>query len=190
VPKRLLVSALAAMANTFLTLPLDVLSSQQQSGTADDDDREEKNSKEEVSCLQSILSLWRGLFPSLLLSSNPAIHYTVFDTLKYRILLSPTNEKRNLNMLEAFLLGLIAKFVATMATYPLIRAKVLLMVTHQRSMLHCLVQEYRRNGTRALYQGCQLQLLHTMLKSALLMMVKERITRTTRRLVLQQPRTV
>jgi hypothetical protein len=41
---------------------------------------------------------------------------------------------------------------------------------------------FRKDGIRGIYQGCSLQLLHTVLKSALLMMVRERITSGTHRL--------
>jgi hypothetical protein len=96
---------------------------------------------------------------------------------------SLTNE--SLSLTEAFLLGLIAKLTATLATYPLIRAKILLMVTHRRSMLGVLVHEYKRHGIfQGWYRGCNLQLAHTILKSALLMMVRERIAARTHTLLL------
>jgi len=90
-------------------------------------------------------------------------------------------------MMEAFVLGLFAKFCATITTYPLIRAKVMLMVTSRQSMVHTLVSIYQQDGIcKGWYKGCSVQLLHTLLKSALLMMVKERIERTTRRLLVPQ----
>ncbi|CAB9496080.1 Peroxisomal adenine nucleotide carrier 1 [Seminavis robusta] len=132
--------------------------------------------------LSDLPPLWKGLYPSLLLCSNPSIHYTVFDMAKSNLLRRTT--KSNLSMTEAFLLGLFAKFCATMATYPLIRAKVMIMVTHRSSMLATLIESYRSNGmVKGWYKGCSVQLLHTVLKSALLMMVKERIATTTHRLL-------
>lgn len=171
-----------------------------------------------------------------------------------RLLEDSTKAKAKLTMMEAFVIGLIAKFVATVITYPLIRAKVMLMVSeeeeeeaeaeeeeqddddvdtprttatttiskginHIRATAeshHSINTERRQNGpsfsrdckdakkkkSRAtmlqliwsmyqqhgivggLYKGCRLQLLHTVLKSALLMMVRERINDTTRRLIL------
>ena len=130
-----------------------------------------------------ILSLWKGLYPSLLLCSNPSINYTLFDCTKNYMLQSRSN---HLTMMEAFLLGLFAKFCATMATYPLIRAKVMLMVTSRNSMLMTLIEIYRHGGLSGWYKGCSVQLLHTVLKSALLMMVKERIAVTTHRLLVPQ----
>ena len=131
----------------------------------------------------SSLNLWKGLTPSLLLCSNPAINYTVFDIVKSRILDQRHSTKLNLSMMDAFLLGLLAKFVATITTYPLIRAKVMLMVTDEKSMLACLCRSYKEEGVHGLYKGCDWQLLHTILKSALMMMVKEKIEASTIRLI-------
>jgi len=219
--RRLMLSAVAAMLNTCLTLPLDVLSAKQQTGskTTTDEVLKEAHTNSDVTDVEddsnndmgvhedekkddtmpsermrpsqtasplpaneteSLTRLWKGLYPSLLLCSNPSIHYTVFDSIKSRILAS---NEHNLTMAQAFLVGLFAKFVATVATYPLIRTKILLMVTSQKSMLKCLSREYQLSGIRGWYRGCHLQLFHTLLKSALLMMVKERITVTTHRLL-------
>ena len=221
--RRLILSAVAAMLNTCLTLPLDVLSAKQQTASnnetmdqvwkvvdtdhsddvteenddiiAHEDEKKEDTAPAKTMCAhpfnpprqtatrceaESLTCLWKGLSPSLLLCSNPSIHYTVFDSIKSRIL---QGNKQNFTMAQAFLVGLFAKFVATMATYPLIRTKILLMVTTQKSMMRCLSQEYQRNGIQGWYQGCYLQLFHTLLKSALLMMVRERITVTTHRLL-------
>lgn len=223
---RLSLSAVAAMLNTAVTLPLDVVSSQQQTSSSNTDsrnpkieaqqqeldaieddenaeyffdpeeeflDEEKKDDKDlkdlrasnpPVSSNNNIGSLWKGLAPSLLLCSNPAIHYTVFDLLKANLL--EGRSKQNLSLSESFVMGLIAKLMATLTTYPLIRAKILLMVTHRKSLLGCLIREYDREGVRGLYRGCNVQLVHTILKSALLMMVRERITATTHRLILSK----
>lgn len=201
---RLRLSAVAAMLNTLLTLPLDVLSARQQIQQQEENELEIQNEESTyekcnvnrlpvpttpvpTTLVQRVKSLWKGWLPSLLLCTNPAIHYTVFDSIKYFVLdhRQTTTASISLSMPEAFVLGLGAKLVATLATYPLIRAKVLLMVTSQASIWDCLRTEFKAHGTRGLYQGCDLQLIHTMLKSALLMMVKERITRTTRRLLVR-----
>jgi hypothetical protein len=140
--------------------------------------------------LQQLSSLWKGLTPSLLLCSNPAIHYTSFDLVKaYMLQRHRHTAKTQLTLSEAFVSGLLAKFIATMATYPLIRAKVLLMITttcDETNMLQTLMTEYHQGGAAALYHGCGLQLVHTLLKSAFLMMTRERITHTTHRIILQR----
>jgi Mitochondrial carrier protein len=211
---RLLLSAAAAVLNTLLTLPLDGISSRQQvlpqsccddgkvAAAALSPDRQQPRSRILVS------ELWRGLVPSLMLCANPAINYTVYDALKDRVLRhrpksqqSPRG-KPQLSALQAFVLGVIAKFVATLVTYPLIRAKVLLMVgtndedagnvppssssssSAVATLLQCLADDYRHHGIRGgWYRGCSLQLVHTLLKSALLMAIKEKITGSVREAV-------
>jgi hypothetical protein len=249
---RLLLSAAAAMLNTIITLPLDVLSSKKvtqgdeeetskdsskdSSETMDrvwdelqeeNDDSslseyqdslpelEEENKEENITSItaqkekekgtsssdtsrrlssfgslevdevgQNWYSLWKGLTPALLLCSNPSINYTVFDIAKTRLLTRrQTSISSALSMPEAFLLGLFAKFVATIATYPLIRAKVILMVTSEKSLVATLCRTYREEGVRGLYKGCDWQLLHAVLKSALMMMVREKLTHSTQRLI-------
>jgi hypothetical protein len=207
-PTRLVLAALAACLNTCLTLPLDVISARHQTahagnyreGSEDDDCSDDEEKKDDSVTLQysspkslqrrlstrikNFLSLWKGLVPSLLLCSNPAIHYTVFDMTKAQLL--RRRGKSNLTMMDAFLLGMLAKFVATVTTYPLIRAKVILMVTSQTDIVQCLQTEYRKHGLPGLYRGCNIQLLHTLFKSALLMMIRERITRTTQRILVTE----
>lgn len=148
---------------------------------------------------QKISELWSGIKPSLLLCSNPSIHFTVFDSLKDIVLRHKSrvvsSESVRLSMGEAFCIGIIAKFAATIATYPLIRAKVMLMVAKKKETSNCTELEnnmlgllrdmFQKGGRRELYKGCSLQLVHTLLKSALLMMARERITVTTRRLILR-----
>jgi hypothetical protein len=245
---RLLLSAVAAMLNTLITLPLDVLSSKKV--TQGDEEEKSKDSnetmdkvwdefqevnddsslseyqdslpeleeekkeetiasitpqkeKEEGSSAsdearressfgslevdevgQNWSSLWKGLTPALLLCSNPSINYTVFDIAKTRLLARRQKSiNSGLSMPEAFLLGLFAKFVATIATYPLIRAKVILVVTSEKSLVATLCRTYREEGVRGLYKGCDWQLLHAVLKSALMMMVREKLTHSTQRLI-------
>lgn len=183
-----------------------------------------------VERIQSITSLWNGIFPATLLCTNPAIQYTMYDSLKSWFLRHNTQQhvgttassanNTQLSMSQSFLFGLVSKFVATVMTYPLIRAKVIMMVdTHSRnsndvqedderndiskkkgahndeekapstsrrttipnSLLLLLMYIYKKDGVAGLYKGLSLQLLHTALKSALLLMVREKITVATRR---------
>ncbi len=151
--------------------------------------------------LHKVMELWRGIGPSLLLCSNPSINFTVFDTLKDQVLRHKKlhHLEVRLNMAEAFLLGIIAKFAATIATYPLIRAKIMMMVAknnegrnccdaddNKHSMIGVLRDMFEKDGIAELYKGCRLQLLHTLLKSALMMMVREKITANIRQLILSK----
>lgn len=84
-----------------------------------------------------IARFWRGFAPSLVLTCNPAINYTAFDLLKAlwlkrRAVMDGTGTVSSggfLNPLEAFVIAAAAKCLATLVTYPLIRAKVILMTS-------------------------------------------------------------
>lgn len=104
---------------------------------------------------------WRGFAPSLILTCNPAINYTAFDVFKALWLkrrnaaavaaagssvgggataakaggTAPTGSGRFLNPLEAFFVAAAAKSLATLITYPLIRAKVVLMTSPSSSSM-------------------------------------------------------
>lgn len=67
---------LAAIAVVILTTPLERLTIRQQAGTHDANATKSK----------SILSLWEGLTPAILLCSNPTIHYSIYDIIKFYIL--------------------------------------------------------------------------------------------------------
>lgn len=150
---RLVLSAVAAMLNTCLTLPLDVVSARKQTKVEnsklidqkeeEEEEEEGNNMKENDYCSEGeekkeesfeamrremwtaipsnaepeesndSFSLWKGLWPSLLLCSNPAIHYTVFDSLKLQLLNNRDDHKKNsLTMPEA------CKFLSTTNQLP------------------------------------------------------------------------
>ena len=168
----LALSCLAAMGNTLLTLPLDGLVVRIQTGS---------------SPLPSFSpDLWAGLQPALLLSSNPAIHYTVYDVIKSLVLASDhmsDHADAKLGALSAFLVGLGAKSVATVVTYPLIRAKQVMITqgAEASSLLSTLSRIYDAQSVPGLFQGLGVQLSHTVLKAALLMAIREKISEFTSR---------
>ncbi|KAJ9682026.1 hypothetical protein PVL29_018086 [Vitis rotundifolia] len=118
----LILAAAAGACTAIVTQPLDTASSRMQ-----------------TSAFGKSKGLWQtltagtwseafdGLGISLLLTTNPAIQYTVFDQLKQRHLKRNQNitEKGSspeaLSALSAFMLGAISKSIATFLTYPAIR---------------------------------------------------------------------
>lgn len=265
---KLLLTAVAAMINSCITLPLDTISSRKQVETVTKKQTPQhttkssnSNSNEAAllsssSSSSSSSSLWSGLIPALILCTNPAINYTVYEVLKGLALSSttaatmaarrsmrhpnsniintdqyttssssllpqPTQQTRiiptrqqtkKLSIQQSFILGLLSKFIATVLTYPLVRCKVMLMVnngtthpsttsslvllsssspsssssrynnipvqttTRIKSLFHLLQYIYKYDGgIYGLYRGCDIQLLHVLLKGALMMMIREHI---------------
>ena len=79
----LLVSNIAGILHKTVNLPLDVISTRQQ--TARDGSGLWQNYRSVVEA-RGVRGLWDGLGPTLLLTSNPAITYTVFDVAKSLLL--------------------------------------------------------------------------------------------------------
>ncbi|ETW03921.1 hypothetical protein, variant [Aphanomyces invadans] len=178
----LAIGAAAGAINMTITLPLDVISTRIQTAA------KAQSSPSSLTLLRSmyhehgILSLWKGYLPSLVLVSNPSIFYTIFDRLKVYV-------ARDLSAIEAFVLAALAKSIATIVTYPVIRAKVLMQAAENAnehaslSMVQVLDRTWKNGGAAALFQGCHAQLVNTVVKSAVVVMTKEQIAAWTVRLL-------
>ncbi|KAJ0854089.1 putative mitochondrial carrier domain superfamily [Helianthus annuus] len=123
----LLLAASAGACTAIITQPLDTASSRMQTSAFG-------RSKGLWAMLTegSWSEAFDGLGISLLLTSNPAIQYTVFDQLKQKLLDGKLRKAGNgtspesLSAFSAFLLGAISKSIATVLTYPAIRCKVMI----------------------------------------------------------------
>ncbi|KAL2491890.1 Peroxisomal adenine nucleotide carrier 1 [Abeliophyllum distichum] len=138
-----------------------------------------------------------GLGISLLLTSNPAVQYTVFDQLKDRLLKRNQKIEKGLSpevlsAFSAFVLGALSKSIATVLTYPAIRCKVMIQAADNDDNVDKQAKEksgktpsgvlraiWKREGVPGFFKGLQAQILKTVLSSALLLMVKEKISATT-----------
>lgn len=69
-----------------------------------------------IICREGVGALWNGTGPSLLLVGNPTIQFVVYEALKRRF--TRIFRTQQLGDLTLFLIGAIAKAVATMITYP------------------------------------------------------------------------
>ncbi|THU66016.1 hypothetical protein C4D60_Mb05t09770 [Musa balbisiana] len=160
-----------------------------------------------------------GLGISLLLTANPAIQYTVFDQLKHKLLrnqsskvvpASKESSPATLSAFSAFLLGAISKSVATVLTYPAIRCKVMIQSADtedksnmdnqskpHKTMVGALSSIWNKEGIPGFFKGLEAQIVKTVLSSALLLMIKEKISKYTwismlalRRFLLASPKRI
>ncbi|CAI0551446.1 unnamed protein product [Linum tenue] len=189
----LLVAAAAGACTAIATQPLDTASSRMQ-----------------TSAFGKSKGLWDtltegdwsnafdGLGISLLLTSNPAIQYTVFDQLKLKFL---KGNQASLSAFTAFLLGALSKSIATCLTYPAIRCKVMIQAAEadennhnddddaekkkkakrkaSKTLSGVVFAIWRKEGVTGFFKGLHAQILKTVLSSALLLMIKEKIAATT-----------
>lgn len=99
----------------------------------------------------------QGLAPSLLLCANPAIHFTIYDRLKFAIeeargVNTLATDESNISALDAFVVGMISKAIATVVTYPIIRAKVIMMSSKSDSNLSSSAEHVDEAVTRLSFE--------------------------------------
>jgi hypothetical protein len=122
--------------------------------------------------------LWRGLRASLVLVVNPAITYGAYQRLRESLYPG----KKTLKPWEAFILGSMSKMLATIATQPLIVAKVGLQSKPPpsrngkpfKSFTEVMQHIIQHEGPMALFKGIAPQILKGLLVQGFLMMTKER----------------
>ncbi|KAB8074681.1 mitochondrial carrier domain-containing protein [Aspergillus leporis] len=167
-----------AIAQIF-TIPVAVITTRQQTQPKNEKKGLIETGKDVVNSEDGWSGLWRGLKASLILVINPAITYGAYQRLK-DVLFAGRN---NLKPWEAFLLGALSKALATIATQPLIVAKVGLQSrpppgregkpfkTFGEVMRYIIQNE----GALSLFKGIGPQITKGLLVQGLLMMTKERM---------------
>ncbi|KAM1752465.1 peroxisomal adenine nucleotide carrier 1 [Pyrus communis] len=188
----LVLAAAAGACTAILTQPLDTASSRMQTSAFG-------KSKGLWKTLTdgSWIDAFDGLGISLLLTANPAIQYTVFDQLKLRLLKGKDKSGKGsspeaLSAFTAFVLGAVSKTVATVLTYPAIRCKVMIQAADEddgktknprpkssKTIPAVLCAIWKREGILGFFKGLHAQILKTVLSSALLLMIKEKISAAT-----------
>ncbi|CAG8972023.1 hypothetical protein HYALB_00008308 [Hymenoscyphus albidus] len=171
-------AAAGAVAQIF-TIPVAVVTTRQQTQSKDERKGMVDTAKEVIQSEDGWTGLWRGLKASLVLVVNPAITYGAYQRL--REVLFPG--KLNLRPMEAFLLGAMSKSLATIATQPLIVAKVGLQSKPPpsragkpfKSFLEVMQFIIQNEGLLGLFKGIGPQITKGLLVQGLLMMTKERM---------------
>ncbi|XP_069052997.1 peroxisomal membrane protein PMP34 [Lepisosteus oculatus] len=137
---------------------------------------------------EGVLALWNGTLPSLLLVLNPAVQFMIYEGLKRQLM---RGAHRELLSLEVFVIGAVAKAVATTVTYPLQTVQSILrfgqhaqpqgrrLLGGLRSIVHLLSQRVRKQGILGLFKGLEAKLLQTVLTAALMFLLYEKIAATT-----------
>ena len=150
----LFLGCLAEWAHLPITLPIDCLSTAIQT------------SKKEsaVALMMTILkegNMYKGIQAYYVLCFKPALQYTVFEQVK--AVMVKGRKQKTLSAAEAFLLGMFARTVATIAVFPFVRAKVVMQSRKEEqpqeggrqapSIRDLLNEMYESGGIHALYQG-------------------------------------
>ncbi|KFA52923.1 hypothetical protein S40293_00978 [Stachybotrys chartarum IBT 40293] len=171
-------AAAGAVAQVF-TIPVAVVTTRQQTASKEDRRGLIETAREVIAGPDGVSGLWRGLKASLVLVINPAITYGAYERLKESFFPG----KANLKPWEAFLLGATSKAMATIATQPLIVAKVGLQSKPPpqrngkpfKSFIEVMRFITEHEGVLGLFKGIAPQILKGFLVQGILMMTKERV---------------
>ncbi|KAL7491847.1 hypothetical protein ACHAWT_001119 [Skeletonema menzelii] len=180
----LILGCMAEWAHLPVTLPIDCVTTAIQT---DDKNRGAFVLLGNILSEKGIGGFYKGIQAYTVLCLKPAIQYTVYEQVKKIVLAARRGGNagrkmvdESLSAAEAFLLGMVARIVATMLTYPYLRAKVMLQSTYGNAKIkptipQMISEQFSEGGVWGLYQGIGPELTRGVFSAALMMMVKERI---------------
>jgi adenine nucleotide transporter 17 len=192
----LLASCLAGIVNVLITNPLWVCNLKIVVGSAESTSL--LTEIQNVARKDGLKELWRGTGTSVMLVSNPVLQFFVYEQLKIaRLSKHRQSNGSRISPGEAFLLGALAKGVATVLTYPLQLAQAVLRLQRRsndtdnasdsvatggdqqqqryRGTFDCLMKLYQRDGAKGLFTGMKAKLLQTVLTAAFTFLTYEQI---------------
>ena len=196
----LCISSLAGCGNVLLTNPLWILVTRSQvahrararqaaAGEGEAAPPAEKPSRggvlkiiQEIYQQYGVPGFWRGTVPNLVMVTNPAIQYMLFEDLKKRFFRA--TRKSRVGPGEVFFLSALAKIGATLVTYPLLVVKSRIQTRNKNSgqgqadagVLDTIRQILEREGAGGLYTGMTTKMTQSVFAAALMYMVKEEIS--------------
>lgn len=199
--KDLIIGIVAGVVNVLVTTPLWVVNTRLklQGAKFRNEDIQPTHYRGIVDALVQIVqsegvsALWNGTCPSLLLVLNPGIQFMIYEALKRQLRRGVLQE---LSSLEVFVIGAVAKAVATTVTYPLQTIQSILrfgqhrqqreqskLLSSLRSVTYLLINRVRRSGLLGLFKGLEAKLLQTVLTAALMFLLYEKIAAATFRVM-------
>eukprot|EP00928_Gymnodinium_smaydae_P037028 TRINITY_DN25775_c0_g1_i1.p1 TRINITY_DN25775_c0_g1~~TRINITY_DN25775_c0_g1_i1.p1 ORF type:complete len:566 (-),score=131.37 TRINITY_DN25775_c0_g1_i1:124-1734(-) len=170
----LLVNMLAQQVNRIMTTPVDVVANVNQ---ADPASKGFFHTFVRLAREGGRETLWRGLGVSLLLSLNPAMMFTLIQKLSPLIVSIRGRAGGVPTAGDMFWISGISKAVATLVTYPLIRAKAVLQSSSNApgGLFATLADIANREGMGGLYSGVWIMSYKTVLFNSLMMALKQKI---------------
>lgn len=214
----LVVAALAGCVNVLLTNPIWVVVTRMQTHTKvtksppghslspafdettavalDLPSYETSHAIQEVYDEAGLWGFWKGVFPTLIMVSNPSIQFMLYETMLKKLKKRTLEKKRSgeITALEIFLLGALAKLGATIVTYPLLVVKARLQAKqvttvdkrdHYKGTSDAILKMIRYEGFYGFYKGMSTKIVQSVLAAAVLFMVKEELVRGARWLLIK-----
>lgn len=177
----LFLGCLAEWAHLPVTMPIDCLTTAIQTS-------QKQNAFKLMLTILKEGNMYKGIQAYWVLCFKPALQYTVFEQVKAAVLKSRKNNK-TLSASESFLLGMVARTVATVAVFPFVRAKVVMQSRKttkttedgennkksEPGVLSLLGDVYQTDGLGGLYKGLGPELTRGVFSAALMLMIKEQL---------------
>ncbi|KAH8496946.1 hypothetical protein H0E87_019607 [Populus deltoides] len=213
----LMVAALAGCTNVLLTNPIWVVVTRMQTHTKNSNKSQPGHSSiapdekgldpiecppygtghaiQELYDEAGIQGFWKGVFPTLIMVSNPSMQFMLYETMLKKLKRKRALVKQGdtgVAALEIFLLGALAKLGATVVTYPLLVVKSRLQAKqtttgdkrhHYEGTLDAILKMIRYEGLHGFYKGMSTKIVQSVLAAAVLFMIKEELVRGARMLL-------
>ncbi|XP_023279045.1 peroxisomal membrane protein PMP34-like [Seriola lalandi dorsalis] len=197
--KDLLMGVVAGVVNVVLTTPMWVVNTRLklQGAKFRNEDLQQTRYRgifdafSQIIANEGVGTLWNGTLPSLILVLNPAVQFMFYEAMKRKA----GKGGRKISSAQIFLIGAIAKAIATTATYPLQTVQAILrfgqykgdgkggVIGSLSNIFSLLMDRIKKNGFLGLYKGLEAKLLQTVLTAALMFVVYEKITAATFRVM-------
>ncbi|XP_047215998.1 peroxisomal membrane protein PMP34-like isoform X2 [Girardinichthys multiradiatus] len=197
--KDLLMGMVAGVVNVILTTPMWVVNTRlklQGVRFRNEDLHQTQyrgifNAFSQIIADEGVGTLWNGILPSLILVVNPAVQFMIYEAMKRKA----GKGGRKISSAKIFLIGAIAKAIATTATYPLQTIQAILRFGQYKgdgkgglmgsisNIFFLFMDRIKKYGFLGLYKGLEAKLLQTVLTAALMFVVYEKITAATFRVM-------
>lgn len=174
------VASVAGILNVFCTHPIWVINTR---ATLAHKQHKNKSMIEICSDIineEGYTALYKGLIPSLILVSNPAIQFVVYEQLIRVLQKRNNNSTLHLTVTQYFVLGAIAKAAATVLTYPYQVVKSREQALRGKSSINTwqlILRIYREEGILAFFNGMPAKMSQTVTNSAFMFTIYERLVR-------------
>ncbi|XP_041830881.1 peroxisomal membrane protein PMP34 isoform X2 [Melanotaenia boesemani] len=193
--KDLLIGIVAGVANVILTTPMWVVNTRLklQGVKFRNEDLHQTQYRgifdafTQIIANEGVGTLWSSTLPSLLLVLNPAVQFMFYEAMKRKA----GKGGRKISSAQIFLIGAVAKAIATTATYPLQTVQAILRFGQYKgdgkgglmgslsNIFLLFMDRIKKHGFLGLYKGLEAKLLQTVLTAALMFVVYEKITSAT-----------
>ncbi|BBN19526.1 solute carrier family 25 (peroxisomal adenine nucleotide transporter), member 17 [Marchantia polymorpha subsp. ruderalis] len=142
-----------------------------------------------------VVGFWKGVLPTLIMVSNPAIQFMLYETLlKWLTKKRPLkkNGLKHTTATEVFAIASVAKLGATVVTYPLLVVKSRLQAKQEiggdkalqySGTADAIVKMVRYEGILGFYKGMSTKIVQSVVAAAVLFMIKEELVKGARALV-------